>query len=64
MVDVITKYLCDCCGSEMPSIKYLDDLIPKSATKVWNLKGFDICPICALKIDNELLKLQLHLLNR
>ena len=47
----------------MPPIKSTEDLIPKSATKVWNMKGFDICPICALKLDNEFLKMKLHFAN-
>lgn len=61
MIKHITKWLCDCCGEEMPPIQSLDDLVPKSTTKEWNTKGLDICPMCALKLDNELLKLKLEL---
>lgn len=52
--------LCDCCGEKMPSVKSLDDLIIKSATQVWDTHLLDICPTCALKLDNELLKMKLQ----
>ncbi len=55
--------LCDCCGEKMPPIKSLDDLIIKSATQVWDTHLFDICPTCALKLDNEFLRMKLQYAN-
>lgn len=51
MIKHVTKWLCDCCGEEMPPIQSLDDLVPKSATKEWSTQG----------LDNEFLKLKLAL---
>lgn len=58
MIEV--KHVCDMCGNKMPPIKSAEDLVPKSATKEWDLHLFDICPICALKLDNEFLKMRLQ----
>ncbi|MCM1226106.1 MAG: hypothetical protein NC320_01615 [Clostridium sp.] len=61
MIEV--NHICDMCGNKMSPIKSVDDLVPKSATQEWNLRLFDICPMCALKLDNEFLKMKLQLVN-
>ena len=55
--------LCDYCGEKMPPIKSLNDLIIKSATQVWDMHLFDICPTCALKLDNTFLRMKLQHIN-
>lgn len=50
-----TIRLCDFCGKEMPPIEEINEL-SLSATQEWDLHGWDICEICALKLDNAFLK--------
>lgn len=58
---VKVQRLCDVCGSEMPKPKNIQELF-ESATKEWNMKAFDICETCALKIDNAFLKFKNNIL--
>ena len=57
MIKVI-RY-CDFCGEELPKPKNINELL-ESKTKEWNMKAFDICDNCALKLDNEMLRMKLQ----
>lgn len=70
-------YVCDCCGKEIPVVKKRDSLgIEREYLQSGHLDalhltgknlsmiGIDICKDCAHKIDMEIMKWKLSILNK
>lgn len=64
-----TIIICDLCGKELPIEQIttqfgIIEVVKTGKTKVWDTSSpsHHLCKECALRIDNELLKLKLDLL--
>ena len=73
----VEKYVCDCCGREIPIIKHKDILgIERKYLQSGELKSLnaigsilprfniDLCKVCAHKIDMEIMQWKLDVLSK